>query len=229
MDAMFLEFEDDLDNIVEGSSSVGDNMGESKNFLHFNCVIIDLLSRIFFSTTCDSDFQETCVVSTLGVRAPCCNKWAHSDDDRPWRGEAYFLTRRSLQLGDRRRQYELAERKGEPIDRVELFRETHVWVGTFMSQAAEDAHNQMLELQSQPTPKGSQPFSEDEICDQVLGRRPDYSKGLGWGPKPKAHRTTSASSSSTSCSQSTQKEIELQAKLNEALEQIEVQVEITKR
>ncbi|TYK07883.1 uncharacterized protein E5676_scaffold7742G00010 [Cucumis melo var. makuwa] len=102
MDAMFLEFEDDLDNIVEGSSSVGDNMGESKNFLHFNCVIIDLLSRIFFSTTCDSDFQETCVVSTLGVRAPCCNKWAHSDDDRPWRGEAYFLTRRSLQLGDRR-------------------------------------------------------------------------------------------------------------------------------
>ncbi|KAA0049657.1 zinc finger protein ZPR1-like protein [Cucumis melo var. makuwa] len=40
---------------------------------------------------------------------------------------------------------------------------------------------------------GSQPLSEDEICDQVLGRRPDYSKGLGWGPKPKARRTASAS------------------------------------
>ncbi|TYK07995.1 zinc finger protein ZPR1-like protein [Cucumis melo var. makuwa] len=65
--------------------------------------------------------------------------------------------------------------------------------------------------------------SEDEICDQVLGRRSGYSKGLGWGPKPKARRTTSASSSSTSCSQSTEKEIELQAKLNEALERIEVQ------
>ncbi|TYK03069.1 CACTA en-spm transposon protein [Cucumis melo var. makuwa] len=39
--------------------------------------------------------------------------------------------------------------------------------------------NQMLELQSQPTVEGSQPFSEDEICDQVLGRRPGYSKGLG--------------------------------------------------
>ncbi|KAA0040902.1 CACTA en-spm transposon protein [Cucumis melo var. makuwa] len=98
------------------------------------------------------------------------------------------------------RQYELAERKGEPVDRVELFRETHVRAGTFVSQAAEDAHNQMLELQSQPTPEGSQPFSEDEICDQVLGRRPGYSKGLGWGPKPKARRTASASSSSTSCS-----------------------------
>ncbi|KAA0056252.1 CACTA en-spm transposon protein [Cucumis melo var. makuwa] len=97
------------------------------------------------------------------------------------------------------RQYELAERRGQLVDRVELFRETH------------------------PTPKGSQPLSEDEICDQVLGRQPGYSKGLGWGPKPKARRTASASSSSTSSSQSTQKEIELQAKLHEALERIEVQ------
>ncbi|TYK18447.1 CACTA en-spm transposon protein [Cucumis melo var. makuwa] len=76
--------------------------------------------------------------------------------------------------------------------------------------------NQMLKLQSQPTLEGSQPLSEDEICDQVLGRRPGYSKGLGWGPKPKTCRTMSASSSSTSCSQSTEKEIELQAKLHEA-------------
>ncbi|TYK12159.1 CACTA en-spm transposon protein [Cucumis melo var. makuwa] len=108
------------------------------------------------------------------------------------------------------RQYELAERKGEPIDRVELFQETHVRAGTFVSQAAEDAHNQMLELQSQLTSEGSEPLSEDEMCDQVLGRRPDYSKGLGWGPKPKARRTASASSSSTYCSSSIEKEIELQ-------------------
>uniref|UniRef100_A0A9I9E6Q9 CACTA en-spm transposon protein n=1 Tax=Cucumis melo TaxID=3656 RepID=A0A9I9E6Q9_CUCME len=121
------------------------------------------------------------------------------------------------------RQYELAERRGQPVDRVELFRETHIRAGTFVSQAAEDAHNQMLELQSQHTLEGSQPLSEDEICDQVLGRRPGYSKGLGWGSKPKARRTASASSSSTSCSQSTEKEIELQAKLHEALERIEVQ------
>ncbi|KAA0066300.1 CACTA en-spm transposon protein [Cucumis melo var. makuwa] len=121
------------------------------------------------------------------------------------------------------RQYELAERKGEPINRVELFRETHVRAGTFVSQVAEDAHNQMLELQSQPTPEGSQTLSKDKICDQVLHRRLGYSKGLGWGPKSKARRTASASSSSTSCSQSIEKEIELQAKFHEALEQIEVQ------
>ncbi|KAA0025869.1 CACTA en-spm transposon protein [Cucumis melo var. makuwa] len=138
-------------------------------------------------------------------------------------GVTQFLEFAKFHVDAYGRQYELAERRRQPVDRVELFRETHVRAGTFVSQAAEDAHNQMLELQSQPTPEGSQPLSEDEICDQVLGRRPGYSKGLGWGPKPKARGTASASSSSTSYSQSTQKEIELQAKLHEALERIEVQ------
>ncbi|TYK11936.1 potassium transporter 19-like [Cucumis melo var. makuwa] len=69
----------------------------------------------------------------------------------------------------------------------------------------------------------SQPLSRDEICDQVLGRRLGYSKGLGWEPKPKARKITCASSSTTSCSSSTQEEIELQSKLNEALERIELQ------
>ncbi|KAA0039077.1 uncharacterized protein E5676_scaffold252G00020 [Cucumis melo var. makuwa] len=77
-----------------------------------------------------------------------------------------------------------------------------------MSKATEDAH-------------GSQLLSKDEICDQVLGRRLSYSKGLGWGPKPKACKTTSTSSYSTSCSQSTERETQLQAKLDEALERIE--------
>uniref|UniRef100_A0A9I9E288 CACTA en-spm transposon protein n=1 Tax=Cucumis melo TaxID=3656 RepID=A0A9I9E288_CUCME len=44
------------------------------------------------------------------------------------------------------RQHKLAEKKGESIDRVELFRETHIRAGTFVSQAIEDTHNQMLEL-----------------------------------------------------------------------------------
>ncbi|KAA0048643.1 CACTA en-spm transposon protein [Cucumis melo var. makuwa] len=126
--------------------------------------------------------------------------------------QPYNHSRRSKLFLQRR--YKLVERKGELVDRVELFGETHVRAGTFVSQVVEDAH---------PTLKGSQPLSEDEICDQVLGRQPGYSKGLGSRPKRKACRTTSASSSSTSCLQSTQKEIELQAKLNEALERIEVQ------
>ncbi|KAA0040189.1 CACTA en-spm transposon protein [Cucumis melo var. makuwa] len=85
-------------------------------------------------------------------------------------------------------------------------------------------NNQMLKLQFQPTPEGSQPLYGDEICDQVLGRRSSYSKGLGWGPKPKVCKMTSDSSSTTSCSQSTTKrEIQIQAKLDQALERIELQ------
>uniref|UniRef100_A0A9I9E8B8 CACTA en-spm transposon protein n=1 Tax=Cucumis melo TaxID=3656 RepID=A0A9I9E8B8_CUCME len=80
---------------------------------------------------------------------------------------------------------------GELIDRVNLFRQTHIRDGTFVSLAVEDAHHQMLKLQSQPTPKGSQPLSGDEICEMVLGRRPGYSKGLSWGLKLKARKTTS--------------------------------------
>ncbi|TYJ96927.1 CACTA en-spm transposon protein [Cucumis melo var. makuwa] len=76
-------------------------------------------------------------------------------------------------------------------------------------QVAEDAHNQMLELKSQPIPKSSQPLSRDEICETVLGRRSSYSKGLSWGPKPKVCKTTSASSATTS----TQSMIELQLRV----------------
>ncbi|KAA0060197.1 zinc finger protein ZPR1-like protein [Cucumis melo var. makuwa] len=61
----------------------------------------------------------------------------------------------------------------------------------------------MLELQSQPNLKGTQPFSRDKICETVLGRQPSNSKSLGWGPKSKARKTTSASNSMTSCLQST--------------------------
>ena len=78
----------------------------------------------------------------------------------------------------------------------------------------------MLELQSQPTPKGTQPLPENEICQTVLGRRPGYSKDLGWEPKPKAQKTASASSSTTSCSQSTV-ELQLRAALDQAMQQIE--------
>ncbi|TYK02259.1 CACTA en-spm transposon protein [Cucumis melo var. makuwa] len=70
------------------------------------------------------------------------------------------------------RQHKLVEKKEKSVDRVELFQEIHVRVEMFVPQTVEDAH-------SQPILEGSQPLSGDEICDQVLGRRPGYSKGLG--------------------------------------------------
>ncbi|KAA0041219.1 Transposase, Ptta/En/Spm, plant [Cucumis melo var. makuwa] len=78
----------------------------------------------------------------------------------------------------------------------------------------------MLELLSQPTSEGSQSLFGDEICEIVLGRRSGYLKGLGWGPKPKAHKTISESSSTKSCLQSTIK-LHLQAKLDQAMQRIE--------
>ncbi|KAA0055996.1 CACTA en-spm transposon protein [Cucumis melo var. makuwa] len=117
------------------------------------------------------------------------------------------------------RQYELLERKGKPIDRVKLFRETHVRVGTFVSQVAEDVH---------PTLEGSQQLSKDEICDQVLGRRPDYLKGLGWGPKPKARRTASASSLSTSYSQPQKKRLNYKLNFMNLWNGLKYKIEITK-
>ncbi|TYJ97764.1 gamma-aminobutyrate transaminase POP2 [Cucumis melo var. makuwa] len=75
-----------------------------------------------------------------------------------------------------------------------------------------------------PTPRrqGTQPLSRNEICETVLGRQPTYSKGLGWGPKPKAHKTASASNSTTSCSQSTVK-LQLRVALDKAMLHIEEQ------
>ncbi|KAA0042378.1 CACTA en-spm transposon protein [Cucumis melo var. makuwa] len=93
---------------------------------------------------------------------------------------------------------------------------------TFVSQAAEDEYHQMLELQFQPTLEGSQPLFGDEICETVLDRRSSYSKGLGWGPKPKSFKTTGVSRSTTSCPQSTI-ELQLQVKFDQAMQQIEEQ------
>ena len=53
-------------------------------------------------------------------------------------------------------------------------------------------------LQLQPVPEGSQPLSNDEICNIVLGRQSSYSKGLGWGPNPKSIKKSTSSASSSS-------------------------------
>ena len=52
----------------------------------------------------------------------------------------------------------------------------------------------MVDLQSQHVLEGSQLLTEDEICEIVLGRRLSYSKGLGWGLKPKSRMSATSSS-----------------------------------
>uniref|UniRef100_A0A9I9E4Z1 DUF4216 domain-containing protein n=1 Tax=Cucumis melo TaxID=3656 RepID=A0A9I9E4Z1_CUCME len=261
-DDMFLQFEEDLDNIAGGSSSVGDNTGSSSqqttptprrraqsrllelerhvaingripmtiapgaekpispHAVRFSQAIgvcvrktfpvrclkwMDVrreyievvkgdLQRFFvldFNDQAMNRFVEHQMLTTFKeFRADCHKHFKKYSDPEEARANPpnalvgrdedwHFLCDHYI---SRAFQYELVERRGQPVDRVELFRETHVRAGTFVSQAAEDAHNQMLELQSQPIPEGSQPLSEDEICDQVLGRRPGYSKALVGDP-----------------------------------------------
>ncbi|KAA0058457.1 CACTA en-spm transposon protein [Cucumis melo var. makuwa] len=76
--------------------------------------------------------------------------------------------------------HELATQQGHPTDCVELFKETHARGGQFVLQVAADGH--------------SQPLSAEETCKTDLGRRPSYSKGLGWGSRPKSRHSASSSS-----------------------------------
>ncbi|KAA0048108.1 CACTA en-spm transposon protein [Cucumis melo var. makuwa] len=253
-DDIFLEFEDDLDNIAGGSSSVGNNTERqvaingyipmtiapeakkpiSPHAIRFSQAIGVCVRKIFlvhclkwadvgreyievvkgdlqrlfvldFNNQAMNRFVEHQMLTTFKeFRADCdkhFKKYSDPEEARANPPNALEQSRTNKAARQKQpynhssgsksflqRQYELAERKGKLVDRVELIRKTHVRAGTFVSQAAEDAHNQILELQFQPTPEGSQPLSKDEICDQVLGRQPGYSKGLGWGPKPKARR-----------------------------------------
>ena len=39
----------------------------------------------------------------------------------------------------------------------------------------------MTDMRSQPIPEGSTVPTDDKICDQMLGTRPYYVRGLGYG------------------------------------------------
>ncbi|KAA0062293.1 CACTA en-spm transposon protein [Cucumis melo var. makuwa] len=231
MDVIFLEFVEDLDNLA-GRIIIGTSQPSTTStprrctqsrLLELECYIAangwipmtiapGAEKPISLYTVRFSQVIGMCVRKTFPIRYL---KWADV-------GREYIEVVKATSRSTTKPfvMHELAEQRGESVNRVELFRQIHFRDRTFVSQAAKDAHCQMLELQSQPTLEGNQPLSGDEICEIVLGRRSGYSKGLGWGPKPKARKTTKASSSMTSCRQSTV-ELQLQAKLDQALQHIE--------
>uniref|UniRef100_A0A9I9ECR9 CACTA en-spm transposon protein n=2 Tax=Cucumis melo TaxID=3656 RepID=A0A9I9ECR9_CUCME len=166
-DAMFLEFKDDLDNIAGGSSSVGDNAGESKNFLHFNLQLFHLAT------------------STPRRRAQS----------------------RLLEL---KRHVTINE---------------HISMTIAPEQKSLFSHTPFASVRREAC-ACERHFSSAALSEQTLGENTlRSSRATSRCSRPlKSFGTTSASSSSTSCLQSTQTvEIELQAKLNETLERIEVQ------
>ncbi|KAA0052038.1 CACTA en-spm transposon protein [Cucumis melo var. makuwa] len=97
----------------------------------------------------------------------------------------------------------------------------HLWVGRdedwhfpydhYMSRAF---RHEFAKQRGEPELFRQTHVLDETIVSQVAeDAQSNYSKGLGWGPKLKACKTTSASSSTTSCLQSTV-ELQLQAKLD---------------
>lgn len=52
--------------------------------------------------------------------------------------------------------------------------------------------DEMIALPSQPMPEGSIPLIDEEICNQVLGRRPGYVCDLGHGVVPASSLSSSS-------------------------------------
>ena len=78
----------------------------------------------------------------------------------------------------------------------------------------------MIDIKSQPTPEGSTAPIDDEICDQVLGMRPYYVRGLGHG----------ITTPSSSCSSRADIYAACDARLTEVQKQVEQRVdELTTR
>ncbi|KAA0057414.1 CACTA en-spm transposon protein [Cucumis melo var. makuwa] len=218
-DAMFLKFSNDLDNLAGGSSSVDDiwpfvtltpKKRAQSRLLELERYIVtnEWIPMTITSSTeksvsphvvCFSQTIDVCVQKTFPV---CCLNWANVDREyiEVVKGDLqrFFMFDFNDQTMNRFVEHQMLS----TFEEFQSVCHRHFKKYNDPKEArANPLHllHQMLELQSQPTPEGSQPLSGDEICEMVLGRRSGYSKCLSWGPKPKAHKTTSASSSTTSC------------------------------
>ncbi|XP_031260309.1 uncharacterized protein LOC116118460 [Pistacia vera] len=77
------------------------------------------------------------------------------------------------------------ELNGEECDQISLFKFTHFKEGKgWIPLEVEAKYNEMIELKEKSS-LDDKPLTADEICDQVLGTRSGYIKGLGYGPKLK--------------------------------------------
>ncbi|KAF9608249.1 hypothetical protein IFM89_008534 [Coptis chinensis] len=57
-------------------------------------------------------------------------------------------------------------------------------INKYLGQCLKEYRIKMLEMQTQSLQEGSTPMTEDEIADKVLGTKPGYVMGLGYGMDP---------------------------------------------
>ncbi|KAI3833389.1 hypothetical protein MKX03_029586 [Papaver bracteatum] len=70
---------------------------------------------------------------------------------------------------------------GEVVEQIEFYKLTHCKNDIWTCHTAEENYGKMLELRAEPTPEGSTPLTDAQICEEVLGVRSGYVKGLGHG------------------------------------------------
>ncbi|KAI3893146.1 hypothetical protein MKX03_020171 [Papaver bracteatum] len=70
---------------------------------------------------------------------------------------------------------------GEAVEQIEFYKLTHCKNDIWTCHTAEENYGKMLELRDAPTPEGSTPLTDAQICEEVLGVRSGYVKGLGHG------------------------------------------------
>ncbi|XP_026432524.1 uncharacterized protein LOC113329905 [Papaver somniferum] len=70
---------------------------------------------------------------------------------------------------------------GEVVGQIEFYKLTHCNIDVWTCHTAEENYGKMLELRAAPTPEGSTPLTDAQICEEVLGVRSGYVKGLGHG------------------------------------------------
>ncbi|KAI3971136.1 hypothetical protein MKW92_013677 [Papaver armeniacum] len=69
----------------------------------------------------------------------------------------------------------------EVVEQIEFYKLTHCKNDVWTCHTAEENYGKMLELRAAPTPEGSTPLTDAQICEEVLGVRSGYVKGLGHG------------------------------------------------
>ncbi|KAA8538994.1 hypothetical protein F0562_025686 [Nyssa sinensis] len=73
--------------------------------------------------------------------------------------------------------------------RIQVWQKTHYNpVKGWSCSLAKEMYDEMIALQSQPTPEGSTPLMDDDICDRVLGTGRGYIRGLGHGSQARVER-----------------------------------------
>ncbi|KAA0062599.1 CACTA en-spm transposon protein [Cucumis melo var. makuwa] len=127
-DETFLEFENDLDNLAEGSFAVDDNSRSSSQPPTTPTPRKRAQPRLLELERYVTTNVHIMMMIALSVKKPFFS----------------YVVRFSQAIGAC---HELVEERGEAIDCVELFWQTHVRFGMFVSQAAKNVHNKMLKLQ----------------------------------------------------------------------------------